>query len=64
MTEDDYLKKSAAIAKRLEIVRDQIYAHVGVSPRRAGNPIIKPLLENQQKIIDELIALELEFWGP
>lgn len=63
MTDKEYLNKSAGAQKRLTQVREQIGSHVGTADRRAANPIIRPLLDRQQEIIDELTALDDEFWS-
>lgn len=58
MTGDEYLKRSAAIQERLTIARGQIDAHVENRSSKTDSSIVRPLLDRQQEIIDELIAFD------
>ena len=63
MTPDDYIKRSVGAQKHLKQVRDQIEQHAGTDDRRLASPLVQPLIQRQQEIIDELAALDEEFWG-
>ena len=63
MTDKEYLERSSGAQERLRQIREQIDAHVGTSNRRAQAPIIRPLLDSQQRIINELADLDDEYWN-
>ena len=60
MTGKDYQVRGNAIRVREERVRKQIddAINAGTHP---DNPILRPLIDNHQDIIDELSALDREF---
>ena len=63
MTDEEYLRRSGSTQGRLRQVREEIDGHVGTNSRRAASPHIRPLLDRQQEIIDELNALDDEYWN-
>jgi hypothetical protein len=60
VTGKEYQDRSVGIRKREEIVRGQIDDAIeqGMSP---NNPILRPLIDRHQDIIDELSDLDREF---
>ena len=62
MTGKDYQDRGAGIRGRERIVRKQIDDAIaqGMSP---DSPLLRPLIDNHQDIIDELGALDREFRG-
>lgn len=63
MTPKEYLARSAAIKHREATVRQQIESAVARGMRR-NNPILRNLVMNHQKIIDELAVLDAKFLNP
>ena len=63
MTDEEYLRRSGGAQERLRQGREQINAHVGKSERRLASPLIRPLLDRQQEIIDELADLDQGYWN-
>jgi hypothetical protein len=61
VTPDVYLARSAAIHKRVEILRDQIDALSLPSPI-VRTPALDNLIRRHQKVIDELVALDKEYF--
>lgn len=64
MTDDEYLERSASAQRRLEQVREQVHGHVGrTNDKKAESPLVRPLLDRQQEIIDELTMLDEQYWN-
>ena len=62
MTGEVYQARGAAIRKREENVRRQIDGVIAAGTH-PDNPILRPLIDNHQSIIDELSALNREALG-
>lgn len=64
MTFDDYLTKSNEMWRTLETAREAILSAAKTTPPPAVDPTntVRPMLDRQQKAIDDLLAIDNEFW--
>ena len=62
MTEKEYLKQSAGMMRTLDGIRAQINDLVSTHGRDDQH-LVRPLVSRQKKIVDELLALDKEFFG-
>ncbi len=64
MTFDEYLTKSQDMWRTLETARQAILNAAKTTPPPNADPIntVRPMLDRQQKAIDDLLAIDNEFW--
>lgn len=62
MTSEEYLKRSAAIKLSLTRTREQIDDLVERGADGHGGHLVKHLREHQQQTINDLLALDQEFF--
>lgn len=62
MTPDEYFQRSANIARRIDILRNQVDLHVLVH-LNTNNPVIWPAANAHHATIGDLMVLHQEFFG-
>ena len=62
MTNDEYVEISGNALRRLSIIRERIITEVLSSGMRPRLEAVKPLLDVQERIMIDMVAIENEFW--
>ena len=64
MTFDEYQAKSTEMWATLQAARQAILSAAKTNPPPAADPqkTVRPMLDSQQKAIDDLLAIDNEFW--